>query len=307
MTTSVDPDLSVVVCTRDRPELLRRAIQAIRGQSFDGVVETVIVFDRSVPDRSLEVVGGKRPVTVMENDHTPGLPGGRNAGVARARADLVAFCDDDDVWFPEKAARQVALLESHPEVDVVCSGVEIAVDGRTIDRALDQGEVTFPELLDRRMMEVNFCTATVRRDAFFDRIGPADEHIPGGYGEDYEWALRAARERPIGIVSEPLVRVEWHSQSFFAQRWQVIADALEYMIERFPEFASSPTGLARMRGQRAFALAALGPKRAAWDEIRATLALSRREPRAYLAAAVALHLVSADRLVRALNRRGRGI
>ena len=56
----------------------------------------------------------------------------------------------------------------------------------------------------------------------------------------------------------------------------------------------------------AFALAALGARRAAWAEIRATLGQNWREPRAYLAAAVTMG-VSANFLVRTVSKRGRGI
>jgi glycosyltransferase involved in cell wall biosynthesis len=304
---AVSPELSVVICTRDRPVLLRRALDAIRAQTFPGVIETVVVFDRSEPDTSLAVADGTRPVVVIANDHTPGLPGGRNAGVAVARAPVVAFCDDDDVWFPEKAARQHALLSARPEVDVVVCGVQIEVDGRTLDRALDQVEVTFTDLLESRLMEVNFCTAMVRRDAFLGEIGPADEHIPGGYAEDYEWVLRASRSKPIAVVPEPMVIVEWHAQSFFASRWQVIADALAYLVNEYPEFKSSPRGLARILGQRSFALAALGQRKDAWQEIKATLRESWREPRAYLAGIVNTGLVPPDPVVKTLQRMGRGI
>lgn len=301
------PELSVVICTRDRPVLLRRALDAIKAQTFPGVIETVVVFDRSEPDTSLEVADGTRPVVVVANTHTPGLPGGRNAGVDVARGPLVAFCDDDDIWFPEKAARQHDVLSARPDVDVVVSGVRIEVDGRSVDRALDRPEVTFADLLESRLMEVNFCTAMVRRDAFLDRIGPADEHIPGGYAEDYEWVLRAARTQPIAVVPEPMVIVEWHAQSFFAARWQVIADALEYLVAAYPEFRSAPRGLARILGQRSFALAALGRRTDAWQEIKATLRESWREPRAYLAGIVNTGLVPPDPVVKTLQRYGRGI
>jgi glycosyltransferase involved in cell wall biosynthesis len=303
----VTPDLSVVICTRDRPVLLRRALDAIKAQTYDGVIETVVVFDRSEPDRSLEVADGLRPIQVLANNHTPGLPGGRNAGVAVARAPFVAFCDDDDIWFPEKAALQMQVLADRPDVDVVVCGVQIDVDGKSMDRALEQSQVTFHDLLESRLMEVNFCTAMVRRDAFLDRIGPADEHIPGGYAEDYEWVLRAAKSKPIAVVPEPLVIVEWHAQSFFAARWQVIADALDYLLERYPEFKSAPNGLARILGQRSFALASLGQRKAAWNEIRATLGQSWKEPRAYLAGVVATGVVPSDWVVKTLNRRGKGI
>lgn len=300
-------DIAVVICTRDRPELLRRAIAAIADQTFGGSIETVVVFDRSEPDLTLEVREGDRQVRVVANDHTPGLPGGRNAGVAVTDAPLVAFCDDDDVWFREKAARQHAVLTARPDVDVVVTGVRIAMDDDEIDRRLELDEVTFSHLLRSRMMEANFCTAMVRRHAFSDEIGPADEHIPGGYAEDYEWVLRAAKRKPLAVVPDPMVRVEWHAQSFFAGRWQTIADALDYLIGAFPEFRAVPAGLARLRGQRSFALAANGDRRAAFAEIGATLRQRWFEPRAYLAGAVALGVVRPDAVVRSLQRRGRGI
>ncbi|MGZ4675393.1 MAG: glycosyltransferase family 2 protein [Acidimicrobiia bacterium] len=303
----MSPDLAVVICTRDRPELLRRAIAAIAAQTHPGAIETVVVFDRSTPDPSIEVAGGSRPVRVIANDHTPGLPGGRNAGVAVTDAPLVAFCDDDDVWHPEKAARQIEVLTTRPDVSVVVTGVQIELGGNRTDRRLDQEQVTFSDLLASRVMEANFCTAMVRRSAFVDEIGPADEHIPGGYAEDYEWVLRAARRGPLAVVPEPMVVVEWHAQSFFTARWQMIADALEYLIAAVPEFAAQPRGLARLKGQRSFALAAQGDRRSAFSEIRSTIATRWFEPRAYLAGAVAIGIVKPEPILRSLQRRGRGI
>jgi glycosyltransferase involved in cell wall biosynthesis len=301
------PEIAVVICTRDRPELLRRAIAAIHAQTFPGVIETVVVFDRCRPDPTVAVTGGRRPVRVIANDHTPGLPGGRNAGVAVTEAPFVAFCDDDDVWVPEKAQRQYDLLQARPEVEVVVTGVQIVTDTEEFDRVLAQREVTFSDLLRSRVMEANFCTAMVRRAAFLDDIGPADEAIPGGYAEDYEWVLRAARRAPLAVVSEPMVRVEWHAQSFFSARWQMIADALDYLIGTVPEFRAVPSGLARLRGQRSFALAALGRRKEAWAEIRETLRQRWFEPRAYLAGAVAIGLVKPEPIMATLQKHGRGI
>jgi len=301
------PALSVIICTLNRPELLRQAIAAVAAQTVDAVIETIVVFDRSDPDTTLEVTGGNRPVRVTVNAHTPGLPGGRNTGVDLARAPLVAFCDDDDVWLPEKVARQFAVLERDPAVDVVVTGVRVVMNDVEIDRTLDRAEITFHDLLEDRVMEAHPSTVMVRREAFVDRIGPADEEIPGGYAEDYEWLLRAARIHPVAVVREPLVKIIWQGQSYFIAKWQMIADALEYLLAAFPEFASVPSGEARIRGQRSFALAALGKRSDAWKEIRVTLGQNWREPRAYLAGLVSTKLVSPDRVVRELNRRGRGI
>ena len=303
-----DPvELSVVICTRDRPELLRRSIAAVAAQTLPGVIETLVVFDRSEPDLTLAVASGHRPVRVLTNEQTPGLPGGRNTGVRHAKGAIVAFCDDDDVWFPTKAARQLAVLDGSPTAEVAVTGIRVHADGHEVDRVWLRSELRFADLLASRVMEAHPSTVMVRRDAFVDGIGEVDEAIPGGYAEDYEWLLRAARRAPIAVLQEPLVRVDWHPKSFFTAQWVTIADALEYLLVAYPEFASSPSGSARIRGQRAFALAALGRRREAWREIRRALRCAPRERRSYLAALVALRLVSAERVVRMLNRRGRGI
>ncbi len=300
-------DLSVVICTRDRPELLRRAVAAIADQQHDGVIETIVVFDHSEPDSTLEVLSGSRPVAVMANDRTPGLPGGRNSGLHRARGDLVAFCDDDDVWFPTKVTAQVARFGADPALEVAVTGIRVHRDDHAVDRVLDRDALTFDDLLASRVMEAHPSTYMVRRDALTQGIGDFDEAIPGGYAEDYEWLLHAARRAPIGVVRQPLVRVDWHPKSFFAEQWQTIADALDYLLAAYPEFQRSRVGEARIRGQRAFAFAALGRRSDAIDEIRRTLRLRPAEPRAYLAWLVARRIVTADRVVRTLNRCGRGI
>ena len=300
-------ELSVVICTRDRPELLRRAVAAVAAQTHPGVVETIVVFDRSEPDRSLASDDPFRPVRVYANERTPGLPGGRNTGVAHAGAPMVAFCDDDDVWFPDKASKQLALLAVNPEAEVAVTGIRVHADGQQTDRVWGGRTVQFGDLLASRVMEAHPSTVMVRRTAMLEGIGPVDEVIPGGYAEDYEWLLRAARRAPIVVLQEPLVRVDWHPKSFFTAQWVTIADALAYLLAAYPEFATDRGGCARIRGQRAFALAAVGRRREAWREIGRTVALSPREPRAHLAVLVASGAVSADRVVRAVNRRGRGI
>ena len=91
------PTVSVVIATRNRPEMLRSAIQAVMEQSYPGRIECVVVFDRTEPDLSLRRDDGSRQVVVVENSRVGGLAGARNAGILASTGELVAFCDDDDV------------------------------------------------------------------------------------------------------------------------------------------------------------------------------------------------------------------
>jgi hypothetical protein len=147
----------------------------------------------------------------------------------------------------------------------------------------------------------------VRRKDVLDRIGLVDEYIPGGYAEDYEWLLRATRVGPIACLPEPLVRVHWHDGSYFASRWEMIEQALSYLLEQVPEFEDEPVGLARIEGQLALAHAARRQRRQAWRYARSSLRRSPRSRQAWAALLVMSGAVSGDQVVAAARRVGRGV
>jgi glycosyltransferase involved in cell wall biosynthesis len=300
------PLVSVVIATRDRPHLLAKAVEAVRLQDYPGTVECVVVFDQAEPHASVARQDPRRPVVVVANDRTPGLAGARNAGATASSGELLAFCDDDDVWLPAKLRLQVARL-TETAADVAVSGIHVAYGDKTITRVPRPEDVTHAELLRRRVMEAHPSTVVVRRTAFFDKIGVVDEEIPGSFAEDYDWMLRAAAAGPIAVVPEPLVTVLWGQTSHFNRKWRTISDALQYLLRKHPGFADDPRGLARVQGQIAFAHAALGERPAARAWAVRTLRNSWRERRAYLALLVSLRVLSADRVLRLAHATGRGI
>lgn len=301
-------DLSVVISTHARPEQLREAIAAVRAQDHPGPIETIVVWDQAEPEPELAVTDDEdphRPVRVLVNDRTPGLPGSRNCGARAARAEILGFCDDDDLWLPQKARRQIDLM-ARTGADTVVSGLELLIDGKPLPLPAADEVLRFVDLLRSRRKEANMVSALVRADAFWERIGPLDEHIPGGYAEDYDWMLRATRHQPVPVVIDPLIRVRWIVGSHFRQQWPAWEAALTQILDRNPEFAAEPRGRARIEGQVAVAIAAQGRRREAIRQIRTTLAWWWREPRAVIALAVVAG-VPADRITAALNHRGKGI
>lgn len=299
------PEVDVVIATHHRPELLRVALDAVLGQTYAGRVTCVVVFDQTEPDLSLERHHPDRRVRVIANDRTAGLAGARNTGILAGRAELVAFCDDDDEWLPDKLARQVEALESSG-ADTVVTGIVVLYADHQVTRVPTRESVGLEQLVRRRVMEAHPSTVLARRTAVTGSIGLVDEEIPGSYGEDYDWILRAAEAHELAVVEAPLVKVRW-GQSLFSQRWQTIHDALGYLVDKHPAFRKDPRALARIRGQQAFALAALGRRRDAVRTALLTIRTSPRERRAYVALAVASRAVSAARVMDWANRRGRGI
>jgi len=284
--------------------MLARAVRSVVGQSYPGEVECVIVFDQSRPVPIDVELPANRRVRLLTNTRTPGAAGARNSGIAASDGALVAFCDDDDTWHADKLRLQVERLDLVPTGFVAC-GMRVHYADRVVDRPVP-GYVDLPQIIRKRYPEFVFPAFVLRQDALAD-IGLLDEQIPGSYGEDYDFLLRAARRGPIAAVEQPLVDTFWHQQSFFSQHWQIIADGLRYLLDKHPELAADPRGRARIEGQAAFAHAALGHRASA---CRASLDALRGNPlerRAYLALAVAVGVIPASSVVRLANRRGRGI
>lgn len=302
---SNSPAVDVVICTHQRPELLRKAVKSVLEQDFAGEITVHVVFDRSNPEWSLASDTPKRKVTVLENTRSAGLAGARNSGVQNGSAPLVAFCDDDDSWEPSKLTEQVAELQRTGALTCV-TGIRIQFEDRSSVRLATAEEMRLESLVRKRVMPGHPSSVLVRRDALVTAIGLVDEHIPGSYAEDYDWILRAALAGEICVVEEPLVRVMW-GQSLFSGRWATIIEALDYLVEKYPQFRADRRALARIRGQQAFGRAALGQRRAALGTIWETVRLHPAERRAYVALPVALGLLPPERVMSALHRRGHGI
>ncbi len=298
--------VSVVIATHGRPTLVRRAVRAVLAQDHPGAIECIVVFDAADPDPldDLEREGvGERQLRTIPNAKTPGLAGARNTGAEVASGSYIAWCDDDDVWTPTKLSRQLEALR-RTDARVSVTGISVAYDGRSTER-LPPAVLTRDVLLHGRAAEVHPSTVVVDAEALA-QIGPVDEAIPGSYGEDYDWLLRAAsHERVIG-VREVLVTVHW-GESLFADRWQTIIDAIGYLTTKHPELLDDDANAARLYGRVAFAHAALHRRgdaaRWAWRSVR------RRplERRSYLALAVASGVVHASTIQRRANRAGHGV
>lgn len=120
------PFISIVMPTRNRAHLLAQALRTIAAQTFSRF--EVIVLD----DASDAATAAEYPALWASLDsrfilHRLGQPGGRglgpsvtrNAGIALARGEIIAFCDDDDLWTSAGHLTAVAtVFATQPDVDM---------------------------------------------------------------------------------------------------------------------------------------------------------------------------------------------
>lgn len=307
-TIKLNDPVDVIIATRDRVELLRKAIDAVLAQSYAGDVRITVVYDQNPPNHDLELKSGTREVRVMSNTRAPGLPGSRNTGLLTATSPLVAFCDDDDAWRPNKLDRQVAQMSASGALGTV-GGIEVHYGDVARIRQPGVSEITVADLAGSRLTGAHPSTYMFDRQRLLETVGVVDEILPYGYGEDYDLLLRAARQGRVLVDSEVLADILWHrGGSYFSQKWEAMSDGLEYLMIKHPVITENRRGNAWMEGQRAFALAAQGNKRrAAVQTAIKSLRLSLAEPRGYLALAVAAKIVRPQFVVDTLNAKGRGI
>lgn len=303
--TSVLPSVVTVIATRDRPVLLRRAVRSVLDQSYQGPLDVVVVYDQSEPDALADVeVPAGRTLTVIANDRTPGLAGARNSGLQAATDELVAFCDDDDLWLPTKLARQISAWRADPTAIGLATGIRIVGTSSEVVR-LPPARTEHRDFVESRLTEVHPSSFLFRREDLL-AAGAVDERIPASYGEDYDLLLRMTERGHIRSVREPLTVVNWARASFFSDRWASIADGLTFILRKHEALRASRVGTARLAAQVAFAHAASGRRGQSFAWTRATLRRDRTQLRAYAALVVSAG-VPPNVLLRAVNRFGRGL
>lgn len=184
-----EPWVSVLIPVFNGARFIAAALESVAAQTL-APCETIVVDDGST-DGSGEVAARFPFVRVIRQENR-GAGAARNRAVAEARGDHFAFLDADDLWKPEKLARQMAALEAQPEAGWVICRQEYLLD----EGVPRPGWVHQAELAAHVVSWVP--SATVVRRECFERAGNYDETLR--YGEDLEWLARARDAGFAGTV-----------------------------------------------------------------------------------------------------------
>ena len=113
------PRVSVIMPVYNAARFLEEAVQSILCQKFSEL-ELLIIDDGSTDESStiLDGIADDR-VTVYRNERNHGIAATLNRGIAFARGEYIARMDADDISLPHRIEKQVAFLDSHPEISVV--------------------------------------------------------------------------------------------------------------------------------------------------------------------------------------------
>jgi glycosyltransferase involved in cell wall biosynthesis len=200
----MSPKLTIGIPFYNNAETLGDAIRSVFAQTFHDW-ELILVDDGST-DHSLEIASSIKDsrVRVISDGQNRKLPYRLNQITREAQADFIARMDADDLISPLRFEKQLAILDNHPEIDLVTTGVcSITNDTRPVGlRCGSSAEpITGRKLLLGQCAVVH--AAMLGRKSWFVR-NPYDETAM--LTEDYELWLRAFANKDfrVQILNEPL-------------------------------------------------------------------------------------------------------
>jgi len=198
-----EPSVSVVMPAYNAARYIAGAIRSVIDQTFSNW-ELIIVDDGS-QDETAAIIKPFLDDARISYIHKEngGAATARNVGIKVSHGNLIAFLDADDLWVPEKLARQLDCFEKYPEIGICGTGMML-IDSN--GKITSQGTVPafhgnpFPKILEYSL--ANMSTAMIRREVF-EKAGLFDETL-GTAPEDYEFWLRAGKHALFHVTAEPL-------------------------------------------------------------------------------------------------------
>jgi glycosyltransferase involved in cell wall biosynthesis len=203
-----DPDVSVVVPTRDRCRFLKRAVTSALAQT-DVEFEVLVVDDAST-DSTNELISGLADARVryLKRNVAGGVSAARNTGISEAKGRWIAFLDDDDIWSPDKLARQVGVMETNGTTWSFAG--DVAVDDEL--NILGGGPPPSPDevvdLLERHNSVPAGASNVVAAAETLSAAGPFDTELTNS--EDWDMWIRLAHVGRPDSVNRPLVAITYH-------------------------------------------------------------------------------------------------
>jgi glycosyltransferase involved in cell wall biosynthesis len=238
------PLVSVIIPTYNRAGLVAEAVASVQAQTCRDF-EIVVVDDGST-DGTAERLVQVRDVRLLRHKTRRGVAAARNSGIAAARGEWLAFLDSDDLWLPEKLARQMAYLQARPGL-LICQTDEtwirrgIRVNKPASHRKM-AGRIFLPSL-QRCLVSPS---AVILHRRLVAAHGAFDEDLPAA--EDYDLWLRLTWRYEVGLVAKPwIIKRGGHADQLSAQ-WGIDRFRIRALVKLLAE-ADLPKAYARAARQ----------------------------------------------------------
>ena len=225
--------VSVVIPTYNRGYCIKRSIESVINQTYP--VSEIIVVDDGSTDNTKEIVESIKDnrIKYYMTEENRGAGAARNYGVSGADSEYIAFHDSDDICFENRIELEMAKMEECEEVGLVYGAhlvqtsetegyivpdyrVSSGLEGDIYRKLLVKNTIGAPTILIKKEM--------------FELVGGFDETMSSL--EDWDFAIRVAKECRIGFVPEVLIKVEYQADGLSSKSFDYYQNRC-YMLKKY--------------------------------------------------------------------------
>jgi len=261
------PRVSVITIFLNAERFIEEAIDSVLSQDY-GDLELILVDDGSAEAcASLARAAAERFAPFVryaqhEGGKNRGMSASRNLGLSLAQGEFVAFIDADDVWAPSKLGAQLAIMQSYPELDMVCGAVRywyswaggtdsVVPTGHVQDRVVAPPEATLA-LYPFGKAAAPCPSDLLLRRAAVTAVGGFEEHFTGANQmyEDQGFLAKLYLRSPVYFSSHVWLNYRQHADSCVAEvtRSGRYHEVRQYFLNWFESYlARQPTRSLRVR------------------------------------------------------------
>ncbi len=202
-------NLSVLICTYNRHELLEKCLNALVRGTVEKPDEVIIVnggsdlADQVVRNYSAE---SKFDIKLIKTENK-NLASSRNVGIPHCKGEIIAFTDDDGEVFPDWVSRLKRAHVEHPEAGAV-GGAVIGTQNTLLGRVADA--TTFPFWRTAQYVRTLPGVNISFKKAAIEQIGFQDESLFRGEDVDYNWRII---RQGYKIYYDPEIKVYHHHRA----------------------------------------------------------------------------------------------
>lgn len=211
------PKVSVVIPLYNGARYITKTVDSVLAQTFKDY--EIVIADDGSTDGSSEILHGLygNNIKYFKQDNS-GISSARNMAIRESRGEFIALLDHDDMWFPDKLAKQMELFNKIPGLGLVYSNSFIidgygARQGTLFDIEPPHSGYVFYDLLRANFIPV--MTALIRKSVI-NETGLFNEQFR--IVEDWDFFLRIAKIYEVGYIDEPLAEYRVHPSGFSKKR-----------------------------------------------------------------------------------------
>jgi glycosyltransferase involved in cell wall biosynthesis len=229
-----EPLVTAIITTHDRLQLLKRAIESVKQQTYNNI-ELIVVDDWSSDGTKEYCETQDFKYIYIPREESKGGNYARNLGIRNANGEYIAFLDDDDFWLPEKTEKQIQLLLREKCGLVFC--------GSTFEIIQSDGKIKRVDMLPNKKRSGDFSKLILQRivtttsaiivskKLLYD-VGLFDETLK--FWQEYEMTIRLAQVTSFDFVSEPLLvyRVDTNDKNRLTNKFYAWKSAVKYIYRK---------------------------------------------------------------------------